>query len=576
MRFRWPLMIAAVLFVASAAWPWMHIGSELMPRLDEGDLLYMPTTDPSISITEARQVLQQTDKLLMTFPEVISVDGKIGRAETATDPAPLDMIETVVRLQTDPAKWRKRTFHHWFDGAPRWLTWPLRRTFWPDTQPISMDELVYGWSDADGTHHPGMNDVVSFPGVENAWPMPIENRTNMLSTGIKTPVGIKIMGPDLAELSKLAERAAIIMHAIPGTTSAYAERTMGGYYLDIDPRPEQIARYGLNTGDVQDVIETAIGGMRVATTVQGLERYPINVRYARDLRDDPYQIKQLLVSTPTGAQIPIGQLADIRIRPGAPMIRSENTRQSAWVYVDMTGRDMGSYMADARRAMQQQLVLPEGYTLEWSGQYAIMQQNAIRWKVAGGIALLVIILLLYAASQSWLRTIIVLLAVPFSIVGAMWFLWLLEYNWSGAVIVGLIALAGLDAETGIVMLLYLDNSFERFKAEGRMTGDRDLREAIQDGAVKRIRPKTMTVAAAFIGLVPLLWASGTGADVMRRIAAPMLGGLFTSFLMELLIYPVIFYIAKSATLSSDSDATAAGQSGPIQGRNGGDGDVSHA
>ena len=548
LRFRWPVLVLAVLFVASAAWPYLHIGSELMPRLDEGDLLYMPTTDPSISVTEAKHVLQQTDKLIKTFPEVISVYGKIGRAETATDPAPLDMLETVVRLQTDPAKWRKRTIHRWFGKAPNWLMWPLRRTFWPEQRPITMEELVYGWSDADGTTHPGMDSIVHFPGLANAWPMPIENRTNMLSTGIKTPVGLKIMGPNLAVLSDLAQSAGVIMHSVPGTTSAYAERTMGGYYLDIDPKPEQIARYGLNTADVQGVIETAIGGMRVTTAVQGLARYPVKVRYARDLRNDPYQIVQVLVPTPGGAQVPIGQLVDIRIRPGAPIIRSENTRQSAWVFVDMASRDMGSYMADARRAIGEQLKLPEGYTLAWSGQYEIMQQNATRWKVAGGIALVVIILLLYAASHSWFRTIVVLLAVPFSMVGAMWFLWLLGYNWSGTVIVGLIALAGLDAETGIVMLLYLDNSFDRFRATARLNNDRDLCEAIHDGAVKRIRPKTMTVAAAFIGLVPLLWASGTGADVMRRIAAPMLGGLFTSFLMELLIYPVIFYTAKSIAL----------------------------
>jgi copper/silver efflux system protein len=578
MRFRWPVLIVATLFVVSAAWPYLHMGSELMPRLDEGDLLYMPTTDPSISVTTSRQILQQTDKLIKTFPEVVSVDGKIGRAETATDPAPLDMVETVVRLQTDTSKWRKRKIHYWFDKAPNWLTWPLHRTFWPEQRPITMDELVYGWQDADGASHAGLNSVVSFPGLANAWPMPIENRTNMLSTGIKTPVGIKIMGPDLRVLSDLTENVSIIMRSVPGTTSAYAERTMGGYYLDIDPNREQIARYGLNPGDVQDVIQTAIGGMRVTTTVEGLERYPFNVRYARDLRDDPYEIKQVLVSTPTGAHIPIGQLADVTLRPGPPMIRSENTRQSAWVYVDFSGRDLGSYLADAQRAMAEQLQLPNGYTLAWSGQYEIMQQNAMRWKVAGGIALIVIILLLYAASQSWLRTVIVLLAVPFSVVGAMWFLWLLGYNWSGAVIVGLIALAGLDAETGIVMLLYLDNSFERFKALGRMKGDQDLRDAIHDGAVKRIRPKTMTVAAAFIGLVPLLWATGTGADVMRRIAAPMLGGLFTSFLMELLIYPVIFYIAKSVTLSRETSSLVPDRATPtaLEAHDGGNGKRHHA
>jgi Cu(I)/Ag(I) efflux system membrane protein CusA/SilA len=547
-KFRWPVLILAVLFVASAVWPYQHIGSELMPQLDEGDLLYMPTTDPSISITTARQILQQTDKLIKTFPEVISVDGKIGRAETATDPAPLDMVETVVRLQTDPAKWRKRKMHYGFDKAPHWLTWPLHHTLWPEQRPITTDELVNGWQDTDGTDHPGMDRVVHLPGLANTWTMPIKNRTDMLSTGIKTPVGIKITGPDLKVLSDLAEQASVIVKAVPGTTSAYADRTMGGYYLDIAPNPQQIARYGLNTADVQDVIETAIGGMPITTTVEGLERYPVNVRYARDLRDHPDQIKQILVPTPTGTQVPIGQLASITIQPGPPMIRSEDTRQSAWIFIDISNRDLGSYMADARQALSQKLHLPDGYTLNWSGEYEIIQQNSTRWKVAGLIALMLIVLLLYIATGSWLRTIIVLLAVPFSVVGAMWFVWLLGYNWSGAVIVGLIALAGLDAETGIVMLLYLDNSFEQFKAEGRLNTDQDLRDAVHDGAVKRIRPKTMTVAAAFFGLVPLMWAGGAGADVMRRIAAPMIGGLFTSFLMELLIYPVIFYIAKSITL----------------------------
>jgi Cu(I)/Ag(I) efflux system membrane protein CusA/SilA len=410
---------------------------------------------------------------------------------------------------------------------------------------MTMDELVYGWQEAGGTRHPGMNDVVRIPGIANTWTMPIANRTNMLATGIKTPVGIKIMGPDLQVLSDLAEKASILMRSVSGTTSAYAERTLGGYYLDIDPKPQQIARYGLNTVDVQDVIETAIGGMQISTTVEGLERYPVNVRYARDLRNDPYQIKQILVPVSTGVQVPIGQLADVTIQPGPPMIRSENTRTSTWVFVDISGRDLGSYMADAQKMMSEQFPLPNGYTLAWSGQYEIIQQNSTRWKVAGLIALVIIVLLLYTASRSWLRTFIVLLTVPFSVAGAIWFLWLLGYNWSGAVIVGLIALAGLGAEIGIVMLLYLDNSYEGFKAAGKMNTDQDLRDAVHQGAVKRIRPMTMTVAAAFICLVPLMWASGAGADVMRRIAAPMIGGLFTGFLMGLLIYPVIFYAAKS-------------------------------
>ncbi len=547
-KFRWVVLVLAVLFVASAIWPFRQLGSEFMPPLDEGDLLYMPTTDPSISITKAKQVLQQTDKLIMTFPEVVSVYGKAGRAESATDPAPLDMIESVVRLQTDESKWRTRTQQHFFDRWPAFLQWPFAHTFWPPSRKITMEELVYGWQDADGTDHPGLNAVVTMPGVANAWPMPIENRTNMLATGIKTPVGIKIMGPDLQVLSDLARQAATIALTVSGTTSAYPERSFGGYYLDININRSAAARYGLTTGDVQDVITTALGGMKTTTAVEGLERYPINIRYARDLRDDPSSIKQVLVPTPTGTQIPLGQLADIKIEPGPPMVKSENSRRSAWVFVDVAGRDLGSYIADAQNAIRQKLTLPPGYTLVWSGQFENIQEANRRLKWAVPLTLLIIILLLYSATRSWFRVCVVLLAVPFSLVGAVWLLWLLGYHLSLAVWVGVIALAGLDAETGLVMLLYLDNSFERFRREGRMNTRDDLWHAVHDGAVKRIRPKTMTVAAAFIGLVPLLWAHGTGADVMRRLAAPMLGGLFTSFLMELLIYPVIFYIAKSISL----------------------------
>jgi Cu(I)/Ag(I) efflux system membrane protein CusA/SilA len=520
-----------------------------MPPLDEGDLLYMPTTDPGISITTARQVLQQTDKLIKTFPEVVSVYGKIGRADSATDPAPLDMIESVVRLQqADPAKWRKRVMSYFFDRWPAALRWPFEHTFWPRQRKITMEELIYGWRDPDGTDHAGLNAVVTLPGVANAWPMPIENRTNMLATGVKTPVGIKLMGPDLQVLSDLAERASAIMLNVPGTTSAYAERAVGGRYLDIDVDRTQAARYGLTVGDVQDVISTALGGMKVTTAVEGLERYPVNIRYARDLRGDPESIRQVLVPTPGGAQIPIGQLATVKINPGPPMIKSENARRSAWVYVDVAGRDLGGYIADAQRAIGANLPLPSGYTLVWSGQFEQIREANARLKWAVPLTLLIIVILLYASTRSWFRVCVVLLAVPFSLVGAVWLLWFLGYHLSLAVWVGMIALAGLDAETGLVMLLYLDNSYERLKAQGRMRTREDLWHAVHDGAVKRIRPKTMTVAAAFIGLVPLLWASGTGADVMRRLAAPMLGGLSTSFLMELLIYPVIFYIAKGMLL----------------------------
>jgi Cu(I)/Ag(I) efflux system membrane protein CusA/SilA len=547
-RFRWAVLVLAVALVASAYFPFQTLGTEFMPPLDEGDLLYMPTTDPSISVTKARQVLQQTDKLIKSFPEVVSVYGKIGRADTATDPAPLDMIESVARLETDPAKWRRRKMSYFFDDWPAALRWPFEHSFWPDERKITMQELVYGWKDKDGTDHPGLNSVVTLPGLSNAWPMPIENRTNMLSTGIKTPVGVKVMGPDLKVLGELAQKVSTICLAVGGTTSAYSEQTLGGYYLDINTKREEAARYGLTLGQIQDVISTALGGMQVTTAVEGLERYPVNVRYARDLRDDPEMIKQVLVPAPTGAQVPLGQLAELQINPGPPMIKSESSRRSAWVFIDVTGRDLGSYIADAQKAVATQLQLPPGYSLIWSGQFEQIQEANARLMWAVPLTFIIIVLLLYASTRSWFRVGVVLLAVPFSLVGAIWLLWFLGYHLSLAVWVGMIALAGLDAETGLVMLLYLDNSYERFKSQGRMQTREHLWQAVHDGAVKRIRPKTMTVAAAFIGLVPLLWATGTGADVMRRLAAPMLGGLFTSFLMELLIYPIIFFVAKSITL----------------------------
>lgn len=550
-RFRWALLLLGVAFVASAVWPFRRLGSEFMPPLDEGDLLYMPTTDPSISITKARQVLQQTDKLIKTFPEVVSVYGKVGRADTATDPAPLDMIETTVRLNTDPSQWRTRRMHYWFDRFPNCLTWPLHHTFWPERRRLTMQELVNGWVE-DGTRHAGMDAVVRFPGLGNLWPMPIENRLKMLSTGVKSPVGLKIQGPDLPTLARLATQASSILKlSVPGTVDAFPERAVGGYYLDVNINRQTAARYGLTTGDVQDVISTAIGGMKMSTAVEGLERYPINLRYARDLRNDPDSLKQVLVPTPTGVQIPLGELAQIKINPGPPMIRSEGGRPETLVYV-VPNRDVGSYVADAQRVIANRLVLPAGYTASWSGEFEQIRETNARLVWAVPLTLLIIAVLLYLATASIFRVALVMLAVPFSLVGAVWFLWLLGYHLSGAVWVGMIALAGLDAETGLVMLLYLDNSFDRFRAEGRMRNKQDLWHAVHDGAVKRIRPKTMTVAAAFIGLVPLLWATGTGADVMRRLAAPMLGGLFTSYLMELLMYPAIFYITKSLTLEPEA------------------------
>jgi Cu(I)/Ag(I) efflux system membrane protein CusA/SilA len=548
-KYRWAVLVFGALFIASAIWPARRLGSEFMPPLNEGDLLYMPTTDPSISVGKSRQVLQQTDKLIKTFPEVISVYGKAGRADTATDPAPLSMYESVVRLNTDPSQWRTRRVHYKWDDLPRWMTWPMRHTLWPERRPVTMEELVAGWDDEEG-HHRGLDSIVRLPGVGNLWPMPIDNRLKMLSTGVKSPVGVKISGPNLQTLSDLAEQAAALLKQIPGTASAYPERAFGGLYMDVNIDRQIAARYGLTVADVQDVVSTAIGGMKVSTAVEGLERYPINVRYARDLRSDPGALAQVLVPTPSGAQIPLGQVAKVAINPGPPMIRSEGSRPQTLVYVVPTA-DVGSYVEKARRELEQKLVLPSGYTVSWSGEFEQIQETWARLTWALPLTLLIIIVLLYLATKSVFRTLVVILAVPFSLVGAVWLLWALGYHMSGAVWVGIIALAGLDAETGLVMLLYLDNSFERFKSEGRMRNRHDLWQAVHDGAVKRIRPKTMTVAAAFVGLAPLMWASGTGADVMRRLAAPMIGGLFTSFLMELLIYPVIFYVAKSLTAEKE-------------------------
>jgi Cu(I)/Ag(I) efflux system membrane protein CusA/SilA len=531
MKGKWVTLIVALVVMASMLYPLSQLGSEFMPPLEEGDLLYMPTTDPGVSVTKAREILQQTDKLIASFPEVENVFGKIGRSETATDPAPLSMIETTITLNRDKSKWRKRK-------VPGFLgLWTTERT-------ITIDELTYGWHEDDGTHVNGLNDVVNLPGVTNAWTMPIKTRIDMLSTGIKTPVGIKIMGEDLAVLADLAGRIASEVRTIPGTVSAYPEKTVGGNYVDFDIKREEAARYGLTVGDVQDVIMSAMGGMNVTSTVEGLERYPVNLRYLRELRDNLPALKRTLVATPSGAQVPLAQLADVRIHKGPPAIKSENARKTAWIYVDLSTSDIGGWVGEAKKVVAQNVPMPSGYTLQWSGQYEYMEAASKRLKLIIPVTLLIIILLLYASTRSWFRTFIVLLAVPFSLVGAMWFLWMADYNLSLAVWVGIIALAGLDAETGVVMLLYLDTSYERFKREGRMNNLKDLMAAIHDGAVKRIRPKTMTVATTTIGLLPIMFGTSAGSDVMKRMAAPMVGGLITSFLMELLIYPVIFYVGK--------------------------------
>jgi Cu(I)/Ag(I) efflux system membrane protein CusA/SilA len=552
----WLVLILAVAALASAWYPASRLGTEFMPPLDEGDLLYMPTTDPSISITKSRELLQQTDRLIATFPEVVTVHGKAGRAESATDPAPLSMLETVIQLNPDRSQWRTRPVARFHDRWPDWLRRPLLGV-WPAQRPITVDELKFGWRDPDGTLHSGLNTVVSLPGVANAWPFPIENRVNMLATGIKTPVGIKILGPDLQVLSDLAERAASAIGAVPGTLSAYPERALGGYYLDIDIDREKAARYGLTTGDVQDVIRSAVGGMNVTTTVEGLERYPLSIRYLRDFRDDIPALENILVTPPARGgerpQIPLGQLASIRISPGAPMIRSENAVRTAWVFVDIAGRDLGGYIAEARKVVARDVPLPAGYTLIFSGQFEFWEKAVPRLAAASLLALLAIVLLLYIAGRSWFRVAVVILAVPFSLVGAFWFLYALDYNLSLAVVIGMIALAGLDAETGMVMLLYLDNSVDRFRRDGRLRSHADLWAAVHDGAVKRIRPTALPVAAAFIGLAPILWSQGAGADTMRRIAAPMIGGLLVGFAMELVVYPVLFFLAARRGIPAHSE-----------------------
>jgi Cu(I)/Ag(I) efflux system membrane protein CusA/SilA len=551
MRFRWLTLLVALLLVVATIWPLRQLGSEFMPPLEEGDLLYMPTVDPGISATKARELLQQTNKLIMRFPEVEHAWGKVGRSETATDPAPLTMIETTLMLRRDKSLWRTKPVARFYSGWPAWTRDLLGRVF-PAQRRITIEELIHGYEWPDGTHVPGLNEAVQLPGLTNAWTMPIRTRIDMLSTGIKTPVGIKVMGEDLRTLSEIAGRIAQVVKTAEGTgaytLSAFAEKSVGGSYLDITIDRAAIARYALHVADVQDAVMSALGGMNIGVTVEGLERYPVNIRYPHELRGDIESVKRILVGTPSGAQLPLAQLAEISIHKGPPMIKSENARLTSWVYVDIAGIDVGTYVSNAQRAVDEQVTLPPGYSIVWSGQFEYMQAARARLVVVVPLALVLIVMLLYLATHSWLRVGIVMLAVPFSLVGAVWLLYFMDYNLSLAVMVGMIALAGLDAETGLVMLLYLDNSFEQFRKQGRMRNADDLWWAVHDGAVKRIRPKTMTVAATFAGLLPLLWASGAGADTMRRLAVPMIGGLTTSFILELLIYPVLYFLAKRAAL----------------------------
>ena len=505
-RLRWPVLVVLILALAVTWIPFSRLGSEFMPPLWEGDLLYMPITLPGISITKAREILQQTDKVIKTFPEVHHVFGKIGRAETATDPAPLSMIETTIMLKPE-SEWREGM-------TPDKLT----------------DE---------------MNAALQIPGLTNAWTMPIKTRIDMLSTGIKTPVGIKIAGPDLTELERLGKEVERVVREVPGTLSVYAERVMGGNYLDFKIDRTAIARYGLTVGQVQEVIQSAIGGMNITTTVEGLERYPVNLRYARELRDDLPSLRSVLIPTPSGHQIPLGQLASLKYTVGPPSIKSENAKPNAWVYVDIRNIDIGTYVERARQAVAEKVDVTSGYTIAWSGQYEYMQRAERRLMYVIPVTLLLVFVILYLNTKSLVETSLVLLGVPFALIGSVWLLYALDYNLSVAVWVGIIALAGLYAETAIVLLLYLDLSYHDFKAAGRLENRDGLVQAIFAGSVQRVRPILMTVATDVIGLLPIMWSTGTGADVMKRIATPLVGGIMTSGFTVLVIFPVVYYLWRS-------------------------------
>ncbi len=510
MRWKKLTIVAAVVALVASIYPASQLGSEFMPTLNEGTLLYMPASLPGMSITKAAELMQTQNKIIKSFPEVASVYGKAGRANTATDPAPTEMFETVINLKPE-AEWRPG---------------------------LTTDKLIAE-----------LDKALQFPGVANAWTMPIKARIDMLSTGIRTPIGIKVFGKDLGEMEKVAKEIEAVVKAVPGTTSAFAERITGGFYLNIEPDREQLARYGLAVGDLQDVIGTALGGEMVTTTVEGRERFGVTIRYPRELRSDPQQIaREVLIPTMDGAMIPLGQLAKVVVAKGAPSIRTENALLSAYIYVDIRDRDIGSYVADAKKAVAEQVKFPPGYYVTWSGQFEYMERAIEKMKIVIPVTLLSIFLLLYLNFKRITETLIVMLSVPFALVGGIWLMWWLGYNLSVAVAVGFIALAGVAAETGVIMLIYLDHAWEELKAKRRAEGQvpslADLYEAIMEGAVERVRPKMMTVVAIMAGLLPIMWGTGTGSEVMSRIAAPMVGGMVSSTVLTLAVIPAIYALVK--------------------------------
>lgn len=527
------LMAALILFLVTVP-VYFKLGKEFMPPLNEGSILYMPTALPGMAADEARRILKIQDKILSGFPEVESVMGKAGRAETSTDPAPLSMIETTVILKPQDA-WRgvPRTLPNWLPQATR-----ERLAARLPERKITMEELLIE-----------MDHALQLPGIPNIWTMPIKNRIDMLATGIRTPVGIKILGSDLKIIQSIGEKIETALKPVSGTRSVFSERVAGGYFLDFELKREALARYGLSVADAEEIVASAIGGEEILTLVDGRERYSVNARFARDFRSDIGLLGQVRVSAPSGAQIPLSEIANIKTVEGPAMIRNENGMLAGYVFVDVAGRDIGGYIHEAKEIVSQ-LDIPAGYQTEWSGQYENMRRVKERLKLVVPITLFIITLLLYINTKSAVKTGIVLLAVPFSLIGAIWILYVLGYNMSIAVWVGMIALMGLDAEMGVFMLLYLDLAHNEAVGKGQMRDKNDLRAAIIHGAVKRVRPKMMTVIAAMAGLLPILWAQGTGADVMRRIAAPMIGGLGSSFFLELLIYPVLYAIWKERKLKN--------------------------
>ena len=529
LRWKWSVIVGAAALVVVTVPVFTRLGSEFMPPLYEGSLFYMPTTMPGISIGEAQKLVQVSDRAIKQFPEVDRVLGKAGRADTSTDPAPLSMLETVITLKPT-SEWRR--VETWYSGwAPEWIKRVLRHIT-PDH--ISEEQLVEE-----------MNAAVTYPGVSNAWTMPIKGRIDMLTTGIRTPVGLKISGADFAEIEKIGTAIEAALPSVSGTRNVFAERTGSGFFLDIEWNRDALARYGLSVEAAQGVVQNAIGGENVTTTIEGRERYPVNVRYMRDFRSDTDALARVLVPASDGQrQIPLGELARVKVATGPAMIRNEDGLLTGYVFVDVAGRDISSYVDEASRVVREQVKLPPGYAVLWSGQYEAMARVRARLAYIIPLTLLLVFVLLYLNTRSLVKTAIVLLAVPFSAVGAIWYLYLLDYNMSIAVWVGLIALLGVDAQTGVFMLLYLDLAYEKASREGRLRTLADLQATIVEGAAKRLRPKFMTMATTFIGLMPIMWATGTGSDVWKRIAAPMVGGILTSFILELVVYPAIYEIWK--------------------------------